>query len=68
MMQPMPSSDDLLTTGEAARLLQVSIDSVKRWGDRGRLPMLRTPTGHRRFRRSDVEAAMVPVAPASSTS
>lgn len=59
----MQADDDLLTTGQAARRLQVSLDTVRRWGKAGRIPMIRTPTGNRRFRRSDVEALLVPVEP-----
>jgi excisionase family DNA binding protein len=48
--------DDLMTTGEAARLLDLSPDGV-RWIEReGRLPAQRTTNGQRLFRRGDVEA------------
>ena len=33
--------------GEAAELLGVSPDTVRRWADAGRLPTIRTPNGHR---------------------
>lgn len=47
--------DDLMTTGEAARLLALSPDGV-RWLERGgRLPARRTTNGVRLFRRGDVE-------------
>ena len=50
-----PQPDDLMTTGEAARLLRLSPDMV-RWLEReGRLPALRTTNGVRLFRRCDVE-------------
>jgi excisionase family DNA binding protein len=45
-----------LTVPAVARILDVSPTSVKRWVAQGRLPCLRTPGGHRRFRRSDVDA------------
>lgn len=62
MMGVMPSEDDdLLTVGQAARRLQVSIDTIRRWGEAGRLPMSKTPTGSRRFRRADVDAILKPV-------
>jgi molybdopterin-binding protein len=35
--------------GEAAELLGVSPDTVRRWSDAGRLPTLRTEGGHRRI-------------------
>lgn len=46
-----------LTMAEAAKLLGVHRDSLKRWADAGKVPCWRTPKGgHRRFRRSDLEA------------
>ena len=50
-----PRPDDLMTTGEAARLLRLSPDMV-RWLEReGRLPAQRTTNGVRLFRRCEVE-------------
>lgn len=50
-----PQPDDLMTTGEAGRLLGLSPDMV-RWLEReGRLPAQRTTNGLRLFRRADVE-------------
>jgi excisionase family DNA binding protein len=40
---------------EAAALLGVGVALLREWADAGDLPCLRTPGGHRRFRRSDVE-------------
>lgn len=45
-----------LTPHQAAQLLGVSPDTVKVWGDKGKIPCWRTPTGHRRYRRSDIDA------------
>jgi excisionase family DNA binding protein len=50
-----PRPDDLMTSGEAARVLGLSADMV-RWLEReGRLPAQRTTNGFRLFRRCDVE-------------
>lgn len=40
--------DSQLTTRQIAEALQVSESSVKRWCDRGLIPMVRTAGGHRR--------------------
>jgi excisionase family DNA binding protein len=47
-------SPDLLTPGEVARLFRVDPKTVTRWAAQGRLPSIRTPGGHRRFRAADV--------------
>ncbi len=51
----MEATQDLVTSGEAATLLGVADKTVRRWANSGHLPVVRTPGGHRRFRRSDVE-------------
>ncbi|MCF8605116.1 MerR family DNA-binding transcriptional regulator [Gordonia sp. HY442] len=48
-------SDDAIAIGETAKMLGVSVKTVRNWEARGLISALRTPTGHRRFRRSDVE-------------
>lgn len=48
--------DDWLNLSETAELLGVHPSTVRSWADRGELPTQRTPGGHRRFRRGDVEA------------
>lgn len=47
--------DDFVGTEEAARLLGVGPTAVKRWADQGLLACDRTPGGHRRFSRAEVE-------------
>lgn len=44
----------LLTIGEAARLLGVSVDTIRRWSDAGRLPVVVLPSGHRRYQAEDI--------------
>ena len=47
-------NEELLTTEDLSRLLQVSKSTIKRWTDEGRLHCFRTPGGHRKFRTTDV--------------
>ncbi|MEL6546269.1 MAG: helix-turn-helix domain-containing protein [Myxococcota bacterium] len=49
-------SDDLLSSGEAARILGVGASTIKRWADTGQLQCVKTLGRHRRFLRSEVEA------------
>jgi excisionase family DNA binding protein len=49
------SMDDLLTVGDAARVLDVTPRYVQDLADRDRLPVMRTARGLRLFRRADVE-------------
>ncbi len=50
------SHSEWLRIAQAADLLAVSHSTVRRWADCGRLACQRTPSGQRRFRRSDLEA------------
>ena len=47
-----------MSLGEVCRALEVNEATLRQWADRGRLPVYRTPGGHRRFLREDVEALM----------
>jgi excisionase family DNA binding protein len=47
-----------LTMGEAARLLGVDASTLRGWADRGKIPVFRTPGGHRRFDPMDLEALL----------
>lgn len=40
--------------GEAAELLGVSVETVRRWGDQGRLAMTRSPSGQRQVAITDL--------------
>ena len=46
---------DWLRLSEAARALGASLNTVRRWSDSGQLASYRSPGGHRRFRRTDVD-------------
>jgi len=52
-----PSGEpDWLTLGQAAKFLGVAQSTIRKWSDLGRVPAFYTPGGHRRYRRSDLEA------------
>ncbi len=50
--------DELLTSAEAAKAGHVSKITIHRAVKAGKLKALRTPGGHFRFRRADVEALL----------
>lgn len=52
----MQSGDEWLSLREAADLLGIHPATVRLWADRNEIPTRRTSGGHRRFRRSDIEA------------
>jgi excisionase family DNA binding protein len=44
-----------LSTSQAARVLGVSLGTVRRWSDMGYLKSYRTPGGQRRFSQDQIE-------------
>lgn len=44
-----------ISIGEAAKELGVSVDTLRRWSDRGKIRFERTPSGHRRFYLADIK-------------
>lgn len=48
------SERKLLKIGEAAKRLQVSPDSLRKWEQKGWISPHRTPGGHRRYVESDL--------------
>ena len=61
---------EYLTTGEAADVLGVSDETLRRWADDRKVRHVRLPSGHLRFIRSDLDAVLAPVeaaAPAAPT-
>lgn len=53
------ADDPLLPPAQAAAVLGVSIDTLRRWANEGRVPYVRTLGRQRRFRRSDLLATLV---------
>ena len=54
-MNRPPDPNDLFTPTDAARVLGLSVSSVRAVANSGLLPALRTENGYRLFRREDVE-------------
>lgn len=54
MRVPNVGDEDRIRLGEAAEILGVSPDTVRRWSDEGLLPAERSPGGQRLVRRTDV--------------
>ena len=54
--RPRALATRLMRAGEVAALLQVSRRSIAAWANRGLIPYIETPGGHRRFRAADVRA------------
>lgn len=52
------TDDEWLSLREAAEMLGMHPATVRLWADRNELPSRRTNGGHRRFRRSDIEARL----------
>jgi excisionase family DNA binding protein len=50
-----PEDDAVLSSGDVARLLNVTTKTVWRWETTGRLPSTRTIGGHRRYRWAHVK-------------
>ncbi len=48
-------TDDLLKTSEAAKRLGISQGTLRGYADKGMIPVVKLPSGHRRFRASDVQ-------------
>lgn len=67
-----PIDGEWLTLRDACRLLDVSDTTLRQWADAGHLRVYRTPGGHRRFLRSDVDSlttqARQPTEPAQDDS
>src|SRR5436305_13724810 len=47
---------DWLTLGQAAKFLGVAQSTIRKWSDLGRVPAFYTPGGHRRYRRTELDA------------
>lgn len=47
---------ELMTPSEVAAVLRVDAKTVTRWAERGLIRAIKTPGGHNRFYRTDIDA------------
>ncbi len=57
-MQKPAGQEVLLTPAEVAKMFRVDPKTVTRWAKAGKLTAIRTIGGHRRYRRSEVQALL----------
>ena len=57
-MQRPTEQEVLLTPAEVAKMFRVDPKTVTRWAKAGKLTAIRTLGGHRRYRRSEVQALL----------
>lgn len=57
-----------LTTGEAAAILDVSDETLRRWVEEGKIRHLRMPSGRLRFRPEDLDEFLKPIEPTEAVS
>ena len=61
MARELEPEERLLTPAEVAALWRIDPKTVTRWAKAGRFPagtVIRTPSGHRRYRESEVRALL----------
>ncbi len=59
---------ELLTTSEAAAILGVSDETLRRWAEERKIRHVRMPSKQLRFRREDLIEALTPVEPTEAAS
>lgn len=52
----MSETRELMTPSEVGKALRVDAKTVTRWAERGLIRAIKTPGGHNRFYRTDIEA------------
>jgi len=53
--------NELLRLSQAAQLVCVHPETLRRWADNGKVRFVRTPGGERRFYRDDLLEAVTPI-------
>jgi excisionase family DNA binding protein len=50
--------EQLVGVTEAARMLQVNVNTLRAWSDQGKIPTVRLPSGHRRYQVRELRRAL----------
>lgn len=58
---------DLLPPSEAAELLGISSETLRRWAEDGKIRHVKLPSGRRLFYRADIEDLLTPVEPKAAS-
>ena len=58
MTTSLTTGDEWLTLTEVAERLGIHPTTLRRWANSGKIPVMVTPGGHRRFKQSDIDAFM----------
>jgi excisionase family DNA binding protein len=53
-------NEEWLSIGDAAKLLNVSRDTLRRWEKKGKIKVYRSPTNRRRYKKSEIEQSFSP--------
>ena len=56
--QDTPPHAEWLLPRDVADVFGVSTDTVTRWANAGRIPVYVMPSGHRRYKRADIDAIL----------
>ena len=54
----MEPQTKLLTISEAAKRLGVHVRTLRAWADKGLVPYVKLPSGHRRFDEAEIEKTL----------
>jgi excisionase family DNA binding protein len=62
------ANEPMLTSGQAAEIVGVTDETIRRWAEDGKVRHVRLPSGRLRFHRADIDALLEPVEPAEAAS
>lgn len=54
----MITEEKMLTPGEVAAMFGVNSQTLARWARTGKVPSIKTPGGHRRYREAEIRALL----------